>query len=162
MIVGSVCLFREEYLQNDPLFSIFISLLLSFSLSMVILIITPSLIVVLLGWDGLGVTSFLLIRYYKASSSYSARFKTYLLNRVGDSFFMLWVPILLTLSSSQFFHSYTQSRVLLSSWRLWSERIKRNSPVVTNVEECTSADTGVGAAIASGNQLLNGEWALFV
>jgi len=30
------------------------------------------------------------------------------------------------------------------------------------VEECTSADTGVGAAIAAGNQLENGIWALLV
>jgi len=26
-------------------------------------------------------------------------------------------------------------------------------PAVTNVDECTNADTGVGAAIAAGNQL---------
>jgi len=35
-------------------------------------------------------------------------------------------------------------------------------PAVTKVEECTNADTGVGAAIAAGNQDENGIWALFV
>lgn len=30
------------------------------------------------------------------------------------------------------------------------------------MEECTSADTGVGAAIASGSHLQKGNWALFV
>jgi hypothetical protein len=37
--------------------------------------------------------------------------------------------------------------------------LKRNNkytPAVTNVEECTRADTGVGAAMAAGNHLLNG------
>lgn len=34
---------------------------------------------------------------------------------------------------------------------LYSRNV-RMIPAVTNVEECTSADTGVGAAIASGNQ----------
>lgn len=30
------------------------------------------------------------------------------------------------------------------------------------MEECTSADTGVGAAMAAGSQLENGSWALLV
>lgn len=33
---------------------------------------------------------------------------------------------------------------------------------MTKVEECTNADTGVGAAIAAGNHLENGIWALLV
>ena len=35
-------------------------------------------------------------------------------------------------------------------------------PAVTRVEECTKEETGVGAAIAAGNQAENGIWALFV
>jgi len=35
-------------------------------------------------------------------------------------------------------------------------------PAVTSVEEWTSAETGVGAAIAAGSQLIKGNWALFV
>lgn len=41
-------------------------------------------------------------------------------------------------------------------------RIKRKTPAVTRVEEWTSAETGVGAAIAAGSQAENGIWALFV
>ena len=33
---------------------------------------------------------------------------------------------------------------------------------MTNVEECTRAETGVGAAIAAGSQAEKGIWALFV
>jgi hypothetical protein len=36
------------------------------------------------------------------------------------------------------------------------------TPAVTRVDECTRADTGVGAAIAAGNHLENGICALFV
>jgi hypothetical protein len=35
-------------------------------------------------------------------------------------------------------------------------RIKRYTPAVTKVEECTNEDTGVGAAIAAGSQAENG------
>lgn len=41
-------------------------------------------------------------------------------------------------------------------------RISRNTPAVTSVDEWTSADTGVGAAIAAGSQEEKGIWALFV
>lgn len=36
------------------------------------------------------------------------------------------------------------------------------TPAVTRVEECTSAEIGVGAAMAAGSQEENGNWALFV
>lgn len=41
-------------------------------------------------------------------------------------------------------------------------RISRNTPAVTSVDEWTSAETGVGAAIAAGSQEEKGIWALFV
>lgn len=40
--------------------------------------------------------------------------------------------------------------------------MKRKTPAVTKVDECTNADTGVGAAIAAGSHLLKGIWALLV
>ena len=41
-------------------------------------------------------------------------------------------------------------------------RIIKNKPAVTNVEEWTKAEIGVGAAIAAGNQEENGKIADFV
>ena len=41
-------------------------------------------------------------------------------------------------------------------------RIIKQTPAVTKVEECTSAETGVGAAIAAGNHAEKGTWALLV
>lgn len=35
-------------------------------------------------------------------------------------------------------------------------------PAVTRVDECTNAETGVGAAIAAGSHAEKGIWALFV
>ena len=34
--------------------------------------------------------------------------------------------------------------------------MSRNTPAVTKVEECTRAETGVGAAMAAGSHALNG------
>lgn len=41
-------------------------------------------------------------------------------------------------------------------------RINKYTPAVTKVEEWTSAETGVGAAIAAGNQEEKGIWALLL
>ena len=41
-------------------------------------------------------------------------------------------------------------------------RNNKYTPAVTSVEECTRADTGVGAAMAAGSQALKGTCALFV
>ena len=38
----------------------------------------------------------------------------------------------------------------------WLKRITRYTPAVTRVEECTNAETGVGAAIAAGSQAQKG------
>lgn len=39
---------------------------------------------------------------------------------------------------------------------LGKKRNRRKTPAVTSVEECTSAETGVGASMAAGSQLENG------
>ncbi len=46
--------------------------------------------------------------------------------------------------------------------RIGQNRNNKKTPAVTKVEECTKAETGVGAAIAAGNQEEKGIWALFV
>jgi len=42
------------------------------------------------------------------------------------------------------------------------KRRTKYTPAVTNVDECTRAETGVGAAIAAGSQALKGTCALLV
>src|SRR5688572_15219469 len=39
-------------------------------------------------------------------------------------------------------------------------RAARNTPATTIVDECSSDDTGVGPAMASGNQVCSGNWPL--
>lgn len=55
-----------------------------FVISMMFLIISPRLIRVILGWDGLGLVSYLLVIYYQNYKSYSAGMITCLTNRIGD------------------------------------------------------------------------------
>jgi NADH-ubiquinone oxidoreductase chain 5 len=53
------------------------------------LIFSGSIFFLLLGWDGLGITSFALIIYYESGESQMAGFQTLIINRIGDVLIVL-------------------------------------------------------------------------
>jgi NADH-ubiquinone oxidoreductase chain 5 len=55
-----------------------------FVVSIMFLIISPNVISMLLGWDGLGLVSYLLVIYYQNVRSYGAGVLTVMSNRIGD------------------------------------------------------------------------------
>ena len=83
-IVRVIYYFSKSYMDGDLLQERFNWVLLTFILSMLVLILSSNLFFLLLGWDGLGITRFILICFYPASSSWRARLKTVLINRLGD------------------------------------------------------------------------------
>nr|YP_004222139.1 NADH dehydrogenase subunit 5 [Berthellina sp. TLT-2006]ABK92219.1 NADH dehydrogenase subunit 5 [Berthellina sp. TLT-2006] len=100
LISGSVFLFSHKYMEEDPFKDRFIWILMFFVISMNLLIFSGSLFFILLGWDGLGITSFALIIYYQSQESLGAGFQTLMINRLGDVVIVL--SMFLLLSSGQF------------------------------------------------------------
>nr|URX52657.1 NADH dehydrogenase subunit 5 [Kalotermes hilli] len=84
LISSLVILYSEDYMHGDLNINRFIWLVLMFVLSMMFLIISPNIISILLGWDGLGLVSYCLVIYYQNVSSYNAGMLTVLSNRIGD------------------------------------------------------------------------------
>ncbi len=78
--------------------------MLSFILSIWILILSPNFIRILLGWDGLGVTSYLLVIYYQRAKSYSAGILTALTNRLGDVGLLIIIGLLAHSGRWSFFY----------------------------------------------------------
>nr|YP_010837456.1 NADH dehydrogenase subunit 5 [Doto coronata]WGC93421.1 NADH dehydrogenase subunit 5 [Doto coronata] len=89
LISGSVFFFSSKYMEEDPFSTRFIWILLSFVISMNLLIFSGSVFFLLLGWDGLGITSFALIIYYESNESQMAGFQTLMINRIGDVIIVL-------------------------------------------------------------------------
>nr|YP_010032935.1 NADH dehydrogenase subunit 5 [Protaeolidiella atra]QOW38669.1 NADH dehydrogenase subunit 5 [Protaeolidiella atra] len=89
LISGSVFFFADNYMDEDPFKNRFIWILLSFVVSMNLLIFSGSVFFLLLGWDGLGITSFALIIYYESKESQMAGFQTLMINRLGDVIIVL-------------------------------------------------------------------------
>lgn len=71
----------------------FIYLVLAFVLSINFLIFIPHFIAMLIGWDGLGLISYLLVIYYQNSKSLGAGILTALINRLGDGFFLVAIGL---------------------------------------------------------------------
>nr|UEV86555.1 NADH dehydrogenase subunit 5 [Leucoma chrysoscela] len=83
LISSVVIYYSKSYMSMENL-SRFIILVLLFVGSMMFLIISPNMISILLGWDGLGLVSYLLVIYYQNFKSYNAGMLTALSNRIGD------------------------------------------------------------------------------
>lgn len=94
-ISANVCWFAVGYLDGEAFIKRFRFLVFFFVVSINLLIFSGNLITVLLGWDGLGLTSFLLVIYYQTSYSLGAGLITVLTNRLGDVGLILSIALLL-------------------------------------------------------------------
>nr|QDH07395.1 NADH dehydrogenase subunit 5 [Microcondylaea bonellii] len=92
-ISGCVFVFSVSYMEGDKFGGVFSTLVAAFVAAMNILIFMPNLVFVLLGWDLLGIISFLLVVYYQNSVSVGAGMLTVLLNRIGDVFLVLSIGL---------------------------------------------------------------------
>nr|YP_009672540.1 NADH dehydrogenase subunit 5 [Dacus conopsoides]QCX42563.1 NADH dehydrogenase subunit 5 [Dacus conopsoides] len=98
-IASLVIYYSKEYMFGDLNINRFIMLVLMFVLSMMLLIISPNLISILLGWDGLGLVSYCLVIYFQNVKSYNAGMLTALSNRIGDVAFLLAIAWMLNYGS---------------------------------------------------------------
>ena len=90
----AVLKFRQSYIMQDNYFMRFHILLILFISRMYLLILSPNLVRVLLGWDGLGLTSYLLVIYYGNPKAYNSGIITAISNRVGDALILVRIGYL--------------------------------------------------------------------
>nr|YP_010294904.1 NADH dehydrogenase subunit 5 [Oiceoptoma thoracicum]UMO90842.1 NADH dehydrogenase subunit 5 [Oiceoptoma thoracicum] len=98
-ISSMVVYYSKEYMEGDLNINRFIMLVSMFVLSMMLLIISPNLISILLGWDGLGLVSYCLVIYYQNVKSYNAGMLTALTNRIGDVALLMSIAWMLNYGS---------------------------------------------------------------
>lgn len=84
MISSIIILYRIVYMIGDKNIRRFIGLIRLFIYSIILIIISPNLIRILFGWDGLGLRSYCLVIYYQNYISFNSGIVTVLSNRLGD------------------------------------------------------------------------------
>nr|QGZ09992.1 NADH dehydrogenase subunit 5 [Eisenia nordenskioldi nordenskioldi] len=109
MISANVLKFSTVYMADDKFINRFTLLVLLFVLSMNMLIFLPHLMMLLLGWDGLGIVSFILVIYYQNPKSLAAGMITALTNRIGDVMLLLAIAWTLNQGHWNIMHMWNTS-----------------------------------------------------
>nr|YP_010287514.1 NADH dehydrogenase subunit 5 [Luxiaria mitorrhaphes]UKT61845.1 NADH dehydrogenase subunit 5 [Luxiaria mitorrhaphes] len=99
LISSVVIYYSKSYMSSELNLMRFIILVLLFVFSMILLIISPNMISILLGWDGLGLVSYCLVIYYQNLKSYNAGMLTVLSNRVGDVLILMVISWMMNYGS---------------------------------------------------------------
>nr|ATF28559.1 NADH dehydrogenase subunit 5 [Aphrophora alni] len=98
--ISSIVIFYSgEYMNRDLNINRFIYLVIMFVLSMMFLIVSPNMVSILLGWDGLGLVSYCLVIYYQNYKSFNAGMLTALINRVGDVALLMCIAWMMNFGS---------------------------------------------------------------
>src|SRR5579872_787678 len=91
--VGAVIhLYSVGYMAHDQDYARYFAYLNLFALSMLILVLADNLLLMFVGWEGVGLCSYLLIAFWydSAQFAYNGR-KAFVANRVGDAGFVLGI-----------------------------------------------------------------------
>nr|AWV84310.1 NADH dehydrogenase subunit 5 [Calliopsida cinnabarina] len=103
MFISSVViLYSGDYMVDDKTINRFIYIVFMFVMSMMMLIISPNMVSIIVGWDGLGLVSYCLVIYYQNNSSNNAGMLTALMNRVGDVAILMSIAWMLNFGSWNF------------------------------------------------------------
>lgn len=90
-----VHLYSTEYMANDPHLPRFMSYLSLFTFFMLILVTADNFIQMFVGWEGVGLCSFLLINFwFTRIQANKAAIKAMILNRIGDFGLVLGILII--------------------------------------------------------------------
>ncbi len=101
-------IFATGYMKGDPGFYRFFAYLNLFMFSMLTLVLADNFLLMFVGWEGVGLCSYLLIGYYiKKDEARTAAKKAFVMNRIGDWGVLMGIFLIFTLTGSISFFDKT-------------------------------------------------------
>ncbi len=100
--IGSlIAMYSIGYMHGDRGFARFFAYINLFLFSMIVLVLSDNLLLTFLGWEGVGLCSYLLIGFWNQDiKNCKAANKAFIVNRVGDIGFLLGMLTLVTIGGS--------------------------------------------------------------
>ena len=87
-----IAMFSRNYMHRDYSFTRYFSVVALFVFAMLVLVMGNNFVMLFLGWETVGICSYLLIgHYYNRTSAARAGTKAFLMNRVGDAGFLIGI-----------------------------------------------------------------------
>lgn len=117
--IGSLIhLYSIGYMKGDPGFARYFAYLNLFIFAMLNLVLAENLILLFLGWEGVGLCSYLLIGYdYHKDSAANAGMKAFIVNRIGDLGMLLGIALVFWYTGSVSFVQIADSILEVPSFR---------------------------------------------
>nr|BDQ43844.1 NADH dehydrogenase subunit 5 [Duplodicodrilus schmardae] len=162
LISANVLQFSTTYMMYDKFIDRFTILVLLFVLSMNLLIFIPHLIILLLGWDGLGLVSFILVIYYQNPKSLGAGMITALTNRIGDVMLLLSIAWTLNQGHWNIIHMWESSSFTWQSVAILLAAMTKSAqmPFSSWLPAAMAAPTPVSALVHSSTLVTAGVFLL--
>ena len=152
-ITSLVMIYSTKYLEEDPSIVRFISLFALFDTTMIIMVTSGNYVQFFLGWEGVGLISYLLISFWHTrNEANKGALKAVLMNRIGDVFFMFALALMWLL-----FKSFDYS-IIFNMFPEYTNNINISLlDININLSSCL-AFCILGAAFAKSAQFLLHTW----
>nr|YP_010872843.1 NADH dehydrogenase subunit 5 [Pheidole fervens]WGV34031.1 NADH dehydrogenase subunit 5 [Pheidole fervens] len=150
MMISSMIMFYSYfYMMGNIFIKRFIFLIIMFVLSMVLMIISPNIVSIMFGWDGLGLVSYCLIIFYQNYSSYNSGMVTVLCNRVGDIGLLMAISLMMISGSWNLILSQHSVKFIMFMLMIAAITKSAQIPFSTWLPMAMAAPTPVSALVHS-------------
>nr|ALR69309.1 NADH dehydrogenase subunit 5 [Bemisia tabaci] len=149
VVTTSILIYSKFYIEKKKM--MFTKILIMFMTSMVMLIMSPNMVSLVMGWESLGMTSFVLIMYYQNKKSMMSSMYTIMMNRIGDITLLVSMMILMDSASWMFLSSEFMNSEITWIMLITTSMFSKSAqiPFSSWLTEAMAAPTPVSALVHS-------------
>lgn len=150
LITASVLIYSWFYIDQSRKKLEFIKIIILFVISITILIFRPNIVSIILGWEGLGITSFILIIFYQNKKSLIRAIYTIIINRLGDIIILIRIINIINLNSWILTSTiFKNSQIILYIILIGAFSKRAQIPFSSWLTEAMAAPTPISALVHS-------------